>query len=165
MTFQSPDIETDLSKIGGEIVPIYPDLNYIPSKWIAPKIQLLKSYFSHILENLPEHLVKKYDFISRKEAYYKIHFPQSKNDIEIAQYRLAYEELFDIHYKTLSMKYETFRISQGKSLPIVMNPECVKDILSHLPFELTSHQKIVLFQVLKDMEKPHAMQRLVEGDV
>ena len=125
-------------------------------------MQLLKSYFSHIPENLPEHLITKYGFISRKEAYYKIHFPHNKNDIEVAKYRLAYEELFDIHYKTLSMKYETFRTSEGKSLSIPMNAERVKDILSHFPFELTSHQKIVLFQVLKDMEKPHAMQRLVE---
>jgi len=43
-----------------------------------------------------------------------------------------------------------------------MNIDLIKDIFSHLPFELTDHQKIVLFQVLKDMEKPHSMQRLLE---
>jgi len=43
-----------------------------------------------------------------------------------------------------------------------MNPELIKDIISRLPFDLTDHQKIVLFQVLKDMEKPHSMQRLLE---
>jgi RecG-like helicase len=43
-----------------------------------------------------------------------------------------------------------------------MNSDLIKDIMSKLSFELTSHQKIVLFQVLKDIEKPHSMQRLLE---
>jgi RecG-like helicase len=43
-----------------------------------------------------------------------------------------------------------------------MNVELIKDIMSKMPFELTNHQKIVLFQILKDMEKPHSMQRLLE---
>lgn len=43
--------------------------------------------------------------------------------------------------------------------------EYIKEIFSHIPFELTAGQKIALFQVLKDMEKPHSMQRLLEGDV
>jgi RecG-like helicase len=43
-----------------------------------------------------------------------------------------------------------------------MNVDLVKDIMSKMPFDLTDHQKIVLFQILKDMEKPHAMARLLE---
>jgi RecG-like helicase len=43
-----------------------------------------------------------------------------------------------------------------------MNPELVKEIISKLPFPLTNHQKIVLFQILKDMEKNHSMARLLE---
>jgi RecG-like helicase len=43
-----------------------------------------------------------------------------------------------------------------------MNPILVKDIISNLPFDLTDHQRIVLFQILKDMEKNHSMQRLLE---
>jgi RecG-like helicase len=43
-----------------------------------------------------------------------------------------------------------------------LNSELVKEILNKLPFALTDHQKIALFQILKDMEKPHSMQRLLE---
>jgi len=106
VTFQSAEVETDLSKIAGSIVPIYPELNYIPSKWIAPKIELLQKYFSEITEILPENILKKYNFIERKQAFYKIHFPKNNHDIEIAKDRLGYEELFEINYKTLSKKYE-----------------------------------------------------------
>ena len=41
----------------------------------------------------------------------------------------------------------------------------IKDIISNLWFILTDQQKITLFQILKDMEKNHSMQRLLEWDV
>ena len=165
VTFQSPEVETDLSKVGWEIVPIYPELNYIPSKWIEWKIKLLKNYFSEIPEILPESIIKKYSFISRKEAFYKLHFPKNNNDIELAKERLGYEELFEINYKTLSKKYESEQKSKWKSISIKLDAELVKKIISKLDFELTDKQKIVLFQILKDMEKDHAMARLLEWDV
>lgn len=41
----------------------------------------------------------------------------------------------------------------------------MKSIIADLSFPLTNKQKIVLFQILKDMEHPHAMARLLQGDV
>ncbi len=165
VTFQSPDTETDLSKVWWEIVPVYSDINYIPSKWLQPKIKLLEKYIQGYSETLPDNIMEKYAFISKKEAIYKVHFPKNMHDIELAKYRLAYEELYDINFWAISKKYENFAHSEGKSIAIPMDVEFIKDLLTKLPFELTNHQKIVLFQVLKDMEKTHAMQRLVEWDV
>jgi ATP-dependent DNA helicase RecG len=125
-------------------------------------VELLKKYISDIDEVLPLEIIKKYNFISRKEAYYKVHFPRNKDDIEASRYRLAYEELFDINYKAIHKKYENFEKSEGKSIAIPLNSDLIKDIISNLEFDLTDHQKIVLFQALKDMEKNHGMQRLLE---
>ncbi len=165
VTFQSPEVETDLSKVSWEIVPIYSDLNYIPSKWIIGKIKLLKEYIKDIKWNIPKSIVEKYWFISRAEAIYKIHFPKNKNDIAVAKYRLAYEELFDINYRAIASKYEKFENTTWKSIEVKLDADLIKDILKHIPFNLTDHQKIALFQILKDMEKPHSMQRLLEWDV
>ncbi|NVP18034.1 ATP-dependent DNA helicase RecG [Candidatus Gracilibacteria bacterium] len=165
VTFQNPEVETDLDKLAGEIVPIYPELNYIPSKWIEGKIDILKSFIKEIVEDLPEEIVKKYNFISKRDAVLRVHFPKNKIDIEQAKYRLAYGELFDINYRAIGSKIQAFKESEGRSLALKMNPELVKELLSFFPFEFTNHQKIVLFQILKDMEKPHSMQRLLEGDV
>ena len=165
ITFISPEVETDLSKVSWDIIPIYSDLNYIPSKWIVSKMELLKKYISEYNENLPYNILKKYNFISKSDAVYKVHFPKNKDDIEIAKYRLSYEELFEINYKTISIKYKKFNVSEWKSIDIKLNSELVKNIISHLPFSLTDHQKITLFQTLKDMEKKHSMQRLLEWDV
>lgn len=165
VTFQSPEIETDLSKLWWEILPVYSDVNYIPGSWIWSKMYLLKDYFKYVKETLPEEIIKKYNFLEKNKALEKLHFPQSKDDIEIAKYRLAYEELFDINFKSISKKQESFKLSEWKSISIPLNPEFVKEIISELPFELTNHQKIALFQVLKDMENTHSMQRLLEWDV
>jgi ATP-dependent DNA helicase RecG len=53
----------------------------------------------------------------------------------------------------------------GKALPIPLDANLVKDILEKLPFPLTNHQKISTFQILKDMERPYSMNRLLQGDV
>ena len=91
----------------------------------------LKKYISDIPEKLPEHILEKYDFISRKEAYYKIHFPKNNNEIEQAKYRLAYEELYNINFTAISKKYEKFEATTGKSIKIPMNVELVKEILEN----------------------------------
>lgn len=165
VTFQSPEVETDLDKLSGEIVPIYQELNYIPSKWIEWKMDILKIYIKEISEDLPSEIIEKYNFISKRDAILRVHFPKSKNDIEQAKYRLAYGELFEINYKSIGSKMQSFKETEGRSLAIPLNVEFIKELLSFFPFEFTDHQKIVLFQILKDMEKPHCMQRLLEWDV
>ena len=165
VSFNSPDPETDLTKIAGGIVPIYSDAQYIPGKWIESKMWNLEKYFADIPENLPEEIMKKYNFISRKQAFHKIHFPKNSHDVEVAKARLAYEELYKINYGAISAKHKRFDESQGKSLTIPLDADYVKEVFTHIPFELTGGQKVALFQVLKDMEKPHAMQRLLEWDV
>ncbi len=165
VSFSSPEPETDLSKIAGGIVPIYSDAQYIPGRWIESKMWNLETYFSQIPENLPDEIIQKYTFISRKQAFHKIHFPKNSHDIEVAKARLSYEELYEINYTAISSKYKRFDASEGKSLAIPLNADYVKEIFSHIPFELTWWQKVALFQLLKDMEKAHSMQRLLEWDV
>ena len=165
LSFLSPEIETDLTKISGSIVPVYSDAQYIPWKWIESKMEHFEKYISEIEENLPTDIIKKYNFISRKEAFYKIHFPKNNHDIDLAKNRLAYEELYIINHKAIASKYKKFDMSEGKSLAIWLDADLIKSIMSQLPFKLTWWQKIALFQILKDMEKTHSMQRLLEWDV
>ena len=165
ITFNSPELETDLSKISWEIVSLYSEINYIPNKWISTKIKLLKSYIFNFTEKLPENIIKKYSFIPKNEAIYKIHFPKNNNDIYLAKQRLVYEELFEINYKNISKKYENITKSKWKAISIKMNIDFIKQIISNLDFSLTNHQKISLFQILKDIEKSHSMSRLLQWDV
>lgn len=165
LSFVSPEIETTSTQKESDFIPVYSDFNYIPWSWIVSKMQYMKPYLQYIEETLPEQILQKYHFISRREALEKLHFPKNKFEFEEARTRLAYDELFSINYTSISHKIEKQSESKGKSISIPLNSDCVKGILQHLPYDLTNHQKISLFQILKDMEQPYAMQRLLQWDV
>lgn len=48
---------------------------------------------------------------------------------------------------------------------VSLDVDFMKKVISELPFWLTGHQKITLFEVLKDMERDICMQRLLQWDV
>ncbi|MBP8016542.1 ATP-dependent DNA helicase RecG [Candidatus Gracilibacteria bacterium] len=164
LSFTNPDIDL-FSADNKKIQPIYPELNYIPSSWFEKKIELLKPYFDEIQDVLPEKIIAKKGFHFKKENLEKIHFPNSIQDFMQARNELAYEELFTLQYSGLLRKKEAEKNSKNRSPKIKMNPDLIKEIISYLPYPLTNSQKISIFQILRDMEKDFASNRLLQGDV
>lgn len=164
LSFTSADIE-HFREDGSSIEPVYSDCNYINGSWFEGKISLVREYFGTIPEIIPEEIRKKKGFRSKKENLLAIHFPANKPDFERARAELAYEELFNLQYSGLLRKKEGERLSEGRSIAIPLDADLVKEIIARLPYQLTGGQKIVLFQILKDMERTHAMQRLLQWDV
>jgi ATP-dependent DNA helicase RecG len=75
--------------------------------------------------------------MSRKEAFHKVHFPKNSHDLDAAKIRLAYEELYEINYKAIAAKHQRFDESEGKSPAIPLDAGYVKEIFTHIPFDLT----------------------------
>jgi ATP-dependent DNA helicase RecG len=94
-----------------------------------------------------------------------IHFPTSLEDWNRARAELGYEELYHFQRRGLEKKYALERDSLGLAPTLALDTELMKSLIESLPFPLTNKQKIVLFQILKDMERPHAMARMLQGDV
>lgn len=65
----------------------------------------------------------------------------------------------------MEKKYSLRAASEGASLHIPIDSELMKSLIENLPFTLTNKQKIVIFQILKDMESNFAMSRMLQGDV
>src|SRR6185436_15628599 len=74
----------------------------------------------------------------------------------------ACEDLFVLQ---LAVLRERMKISQKKAPACPMNVELMKQFTGSLPFQLTDSQKQCSYQILKDLEKPVPMSRLLEGDV
>ncbi len=57
------------------------------------------------------------------------------------------------------------KLSKEKAPAIPINVELMKEFIQSLPYKLTNAQKRSAWQILKDLEKPRPMNRLLEGDV
>lgn len=125
----------------------------------------MESYLSEITDILPIEIRTKKGFRTRRENITALHFPKSEADFLRARSELAYEELFMIQFRGMERKKEEQARTEGKAKAIPINAELMKSMISGLPYELTSKQKIVLFQILRDMERSHTMARLLQGDV
>lgn len=148
-----------------EIVPVYSDLNYIPWTWIREKISLVRHAIADVKSMIPWEIRAKKWMKSRMENVMAIHFPTSMEDWNRAKSELAYEELYQFQKRGIEKKYALEAESTGLAPVIPLDTELMKSLIESLPFPLTNKQKIVLFQILKDMERPHAMARMLQGDV
>ena len=82
--------------------------------------------------------------------------------LTIARKRLVFDEFF-LFILNMQMQKEK-KIMMPNDFPIE-NETVIPYILSHLPYSLTKAQKKCFDEILTDMKKGTAMQRLVQGDV
>lgn len=165
MTYQAPTIE--LWKEGqihvGGIVPIYHETDGISSKWIREKMASIIDHVREFHDVIPEEIRQQYQFPKKSEALRTLHFPESSDHLEKARQMLSFEELFVLQLGALQQKQKWSQQDGAVALPL--DAEMMKSFQIQLPFELTNAQKISLYQILKDIEKPQPMLRLLQGDV
>jgi ATP-dependent DNA helicase RecG len=115
-------------------------------------------------ETLPPFITAPLHLIPRTEAYAKIHYPKNVYDVQAAQQRLKFEELFYVQLNILRYMSDHKRRYNGYVLPHV------GDVFNtfyrnNLHFELTSAQKRVMHEIREDLRSGSQMNRLLQGDV
>jgi len=146
----------------GRLVPIYPETRGLTSRWLRYKIHELLNTVTKIEDFVPDFLLKEYKLITLDKALNKIHAPESDEDIEKARERLLFNDLFLLQLFVLE---EKTKIKSLKGPQIKTDEKKIKKFVSSLPFKLTESQRKVTWQILKDLDMPHPMNRLLEGDV
>lgn len=147
----------------GRLVPVYPETKGLSSRWIRAVIKfILTDLKGRLLETLPEEIIKENGFLNIESALWQAHFPDSEKTAEQAKKRFSFEEIF---YIQLFVLREKAKLSKEKAIALPMNIELIKKFVDSLPFKLTDGQKKSAYQILKDLEKPRPMNRLLEGDV
>lgn len=91
-----------------------------------------------------------------------MHFPATAKQLQEAQKRLAFEEVFQLSLAALLNKYE---LLQDTALAIPFNEQLARNFVASLPFTLTDAQRKVVWRLYQDMQQTQPMNRLVEGDV
>jgi ATP-dependent DNA helicase RecG len=146
----------------GRLVPVYPETAGVSSRWLRYIIKPLLAGYSKMPDPLPENLIDSYEFMPWTDAIKQIHFPESEEFAAGARKRFAFEELFFIQ---LAVLRERVRLNNEKALSIPFDAALIQEFVKSLPFTLTQAQRKTTFRILKDMEKPRPMNRLLQGDV
>ena len=115
-------------------------------------------------ETLPDFIINRLHLISRDAAFRFIHYPHSHQEMQKAQVRLKFEELFYVQLNILRYASDQRRKYRG----YIFNR--IGDIFNgfyahNLPFELTGAQKRVMHEIRNDMCSGRQMNRLLQGDV
>jgi ATP-dependent DNA helicase RecG len=155
------DVDDQSLKHTSGLVPVYPETDGVTSKYLRFLIKpILESL--DLPDSLPAELVEKYGFYTLPEALNYVHYPEYPKQADQAKERLAFDDLLLFQLKSL---IERRKLNELKSVSIKFNQQYIKDFISKLPFELTKDQKVAAWEILKDLEKPYPMNRLVQGDV
>lgn len=169
-----PDIE-EYSKWQKQLVnSLYPQystteklkLNYINSKTIQKLCDtLLKTVKTKIPETLPPYIREKYKLKGLEESLTQMHFPTGISELNNAQYRLKFEELFYIQLNLQKIKLSRKQNTPGFIFQKSRDRLVKECFFRKIPFDLTGAQTRVLREIRHDLESGKQMNRLLQGDV
>jgi len=170
MVHPEMDFQTDEKKSGISFQPIYSltdkliKNNFNQRTFLKLFIELFNQIYTIIPENLSDSILKENTLISRKEAFFSIHFPSNYEKLKQAEMRLKFEEIFYFQLGFGLRKVE--RITKFRGNPMLKIGQNFNDFYqNYLPFELTNAQKRVVKEIRQDLKKNIQMNRLLQGDV
>ena len=147
-----------------KIEPVYHLTSGLTNKNMALYINMaLLSQSKEIHDSIPLKYQEKYNFSNKRLALNIVHNPPSKEKLKEAMIRLKYEELFEFMFKINYLKEENKKANSGIARSI--DESKVNEFISHLPYELTKDQNTAVNTIIKDLEGPNRMNRLLQGDV
>ncbi|MEX1029198.1 MAG: DNA helicase RecG, partial [Paenibacillaceae bacterium] len=164
MTVSESEFVGTQSTKSGTLQPVYSVGGSITQGWMRKTIQqALVQFGQFISEIIPDSLINKRRLLSRKQAIYGIHHPEETAISEQARHTLIYEEFFLFQLKLQAFRAVTKNRADGIAQSIDI--ERVRAFVKSLPFKLTNSQKLVVAELLQDLQSMHGMNRLLQGDV
>ncbi|MFA5557258.1 MAG: ATP-dependent DNA helicase RecG [Flavobacteriaceae bacterium] len=174
-TFSMPHPEMEMlsehkQNLKSVMQPVYPSTELLAKKNITSRVihkamqQLFLEVRGLFTEIFPLKIIEKYKFISKTEAIFNVHFPQSAELLAKAQFRLKFEELFFIQLQLITQNLIRKNKIKGHNFEKV-GYYFNTFFQNYLPFELTGAQKRVIKEIRNDLGSNAQMNRLLQGDV
>lgn len=158
------DIKMGVLTNKARIEPVYHCTSGLTNKNLSTYINMaLFMHGKEIVDYIPNTYIEKYQFLNKRTALNVIHNPSTKEKLKEVTIRLKYEELFAFMFKINYLKEQNKRDKNGLGRSI--DREQLQCFIKSLPFELTSDQNLAVEEMLHDLEAPHRMNRLLQGDV
>jgi ATP-dependent DNA helicase RecG len=156
----------------GRIVPIYESAGQgrLTPRWFR---RVIRTALDNLTPDLPEPIPAvvrgRLGLLPPRAALWNVHWPEPGESLEDLQsrrtpahIRLIFDELFFVELG-LELKRRQQKTQTG--IAFRLDERVRAAIKKILPFHPTAAQKRVLKEIAGDMEKPHPMRRLLQGDV
>lgn len=147
----------------GRLTPVYPSTDGLTQKVLRQLVRTaLDEWVAAVPDPLPDDIRVAQSFLPLSKALEAIHYPATWEERETARKRLAAEEMF-----MLQVGLALVRDGAGQRHKVPHGPDgpLVTSLLGGLSFRLTAAQQRVWNEISSDMQRPRAMQRLLQGDV
>ena len=145
------------------IIPIYKCKDISEAKYIEIVEKAIHRYKSTIKETLPLKYLQKYNLYSLPKCVEVMHNPQSQEALNEALRRLKYEELLKYN---VSMKFLHYmREATHNSPRIEPSYATLEKLKNSLSYDLTNDQQKAINDIIKDLNAPYVMNRLLQGEV
>lgn len=147
-----------------EIIPVYHLTSGLTSNTLKKFInEGLATYKDQVIDNIPEYLIDKYNFSSKKFALSIVHNPSDKERLEEVLNRLRYEELFEFMFKINYLKFKRKKENIGIKRDVDIKK--LDSAIKTLDFELTEDQLKTTYDIVEDLSSEKQMNRIIQGDV
>ncbi len=157
--------ERDLAEFQ-RIVPVYRGTEKNSSKAIRRMIgQVLEQdaadWETLLPEFLPEQARARYHLMDYAQAVRQIHAPDDWQQLNRARHRLVFDEFLQLILGLSAHSHAEKQAGVAHGTAERLSARFFRA----LPFSLTDAQRKVILEIKKDMERPVAMKRLLQGDV
>ena len=144
------------------ILPVYPLTKGISQREMRTWQKSLKRAYSMAEDILSSEAVERNRLCSLSYALENVHFPQEKQKLLEAKYRLIFDELLILQTGLFMARQN---VTDGRN-GIAFSPEAdTGRYIESLPYPLTGAQQRCVEEIERDLESSMAMNRLVQGDV
>lgn len=131
-------------------------------------IRLVEKAFKEIKEDdikseIPAYFEKKYRLAKKIDALRYAQMPKDNKDIYKGLRVLKYEECLLFSLKTQMIRNLNKELVHHERVLIDENK--IKEFINNLPYKLTNSQIETVNEILKDLNRPNLMYRLLQGDV
>ena len=165
-----PEYEKSSGPLETTLTPIYPTTEGLAQPRIRKLIQQVVSLMDKgQVVNAEGQEYPELNQPDINQALLTTHNPGPSDDVEKlmegthpALQRLAFEELLAHHLSLRKVKQKNYELASNS---FSKDSHLIGDFLNHLAFNLTGAQDRVVKEIYSDLEQPHPMLRLVQGDV
>ncbi|MCJ7782418.1 MAG: ATP-dependent DNA helicase RecG [Desulfobacterales bacterium] len=163
------DIEKDYLNFK-RIVPVYSETEGLYQRTLRRLMNtILEGYADELSSPIPSEIAGRQNLIDFSDAFRRVHFPPEGESMDALNLqrsdghrRIIFDEFF---FLELGMALKKRGVALETGISFRTAGTLSQKLLNQLDFKLTRAQERVLAEIKADLQKPHPMNRLIQGDV